>query len=56
MCFSLTIHYSMLLMESKQINIKLYIIVLYFRKLNQSYLDELGIHFMPGWKDPWGER
>ncbi|XP_019853920.1 PREDICTED: procollagen galactosyltransferase 1-like isoform X2 [Amphimedon queenslandica] len=26
------------------------------KKLNQSYLDELGIHFMPGWKDPWGER
>ena len=31
-------------------------LVIYVRKLNQSYLDELGIHFMPGWKDPWGER
>ena len=27
-----------------------------YRRLNQSYLDELGITYMPGWKDPWGER
>ena len=27
-----------------------------YRKLNDTYLDKLGIHFMPGWKDPWGER
>ena len=26
------------------------------RNLNESYLQELGIHFMPGWRDPWGER
>ena len=26
------------------------------RQLNQSYIDELGIHYLPGWKDPWGER
>jgi collagen beta-1,O-galactosyltransferase len=26
------------------------------KQLNQSYLDELGIHYLPGWKDPWGER
>lgn len=26
------------------------------RELNQSYIDGLGIHYLPGWKDPWGER
>ena len=26
------------------------------RHLNNTYLDKLGIHFMAGWKDPWGER
>ena len=26
------------------------------RQLNQSYIDDLGIHYLPGWKDPWGER
>lgn len=26
------------------------------RQLNQSYIDGLGIHYLPGWKDPWGER
>ena len=26
------------------------------RQLNQSYIDNLGIHYLPGWKDPWGER
>ena len=59
MSSSLTIHYSMLLMESKQkttINYIYLFIFIHVRKLNQSYLDELGIHFMPGWKDPWGER
>ncbi|KAL5484486.1 hypothetical protein EMCRGX_G020997 [Ephydatia muelleri] len=26
------------------------------RELNQSYVDSLGIHYLPGWRDPWGER
>lgn len=26
------------------------------RQLNQTYLDGLGIKYLPGWKDPWGER
>ncbi|XP_064395514.1 procollagen galactosyltransferase 2-like isoform X2 [Halichondria panicea] len=26
------------------------------RQLNQSYLDSLGIKYLSGWKDPWGER
>lgn len=26
------------------------------RQLNESYIKELGISYMPGWKDPWGER
>lgn len=26
------------------------------KKLNQSYVDSLGIRYLPGWRDPWGER
>ncbi|XP_064395609.1 procollagen galactosyltransferase 1-like isoform X2 [Halichondria panicea] len=26
------------------------------RQLNQSYLDSMGIKYLPGWKDPWRER
>jgi len=26
------------------------------RKLNESYINSLGVHYLPGWKDPWGER
>ena len=26
------------------------------RKLNDSYVEELGIHYMSNWRDPWGDR
>ena len=27
-----------------------------YRLLNDSYVEKLGIHYMPNWKDPWGDR
>ncbi len=26
------------------------------RQLNQTYIDGLGIRYLPRWKDPWGMR
>ena len=32
------------------------LIYIFNRNLNETYLQKLGIHYMPGWRDPWGER